>query len=244
MTAPGHVFEPKDDPDLRDRLGALTYDIGSRAIFALLGGIDRLRGRTLDALQVRPGDSVLELGCGSGALTEILIRRGASVVGVDQSEGMLRRARRRAPLATLIRADILEFKCTQKFDRVLIAFVLHHMDAEARLFTLTLARNALKPGGLIGVLDWAEPDTAGLRWALHQLLTAVEPSSALDWIESGFDSHLGQADLVSIGSRTLAMGVAKVVVARANSRSAAWARAWSEGIKAHDPEFFSRPPAR
>jgi len=55
---------------------------------------------------------------------------------------------------------------------------------------------------------------------LHRLLTAVEPSSALDWIESGFDSHLAQADLVSIGSHTLAMGVAKVVVAKVNSRSA------------------------
>ena len=220
MMAPSHVFKPKDDPDLRDQLGALAYDMGSRAIFALLGGIDRLRERTLDALQIRPGNSVLELGCGSGALTEKLIRRGASVVGVDQSKGMLRRAGRRAPLATLIRADILEFKCAQKFDRVLIAFLLHHMDAAARLSTLNLARTTLKPGGLVGVLDWTEPDTAALRWALHRLLTAVEPSSALDWIESGFDSHLGQADLVSIGSRTLAMGVAKVVVAEANSRSA------------------------
>jgi len=220
MTAPSHVFEPKDGPDLRDQLGAVAYDMGSRAIFALLGGIDRLQERTLDALQVRPGNSVLELGCGSGALTEKLIRRGASVVGVDQSKGMLRRAGRRAPQATLIRTDILEFKSAQKFDRVLIAFVLHHMDAEARLLTLTLARTALKPGGLVGVLDWTVPDRAGLRWALHGLLAAVEPSSALDWLESGFDTHLKQVDLVSIGSRTLAMGVAKVVVAGTNSRSA------------------------
>jgi ubiquinone/menaquinone biosynthesis C-methylase UbiE len=221
MTAPSHVFEPKDGPDLRDQVGAVAYDMGSRAIFALLGGIDRLHERTLDALQVRPGNSVLELGCGSGALTEKLIRRGASVVGVDQSKGMLRRASRRAPLATLIRTDILEFKSAQKFDRVLIAFVLHHMDAEARLFTLTLARTALKPGGLVGILDWAEPHPGALRWAFHGLLTTLEPTSALDWIESGFDAHLTQADLVSIGRHNLARGVAKVVVARPNSRSSA-----------------------
>jgi ubiquinone/menaquinone biosynthesis C-methylase UbiE len=220
MTASSHVFDPKDDPDLRDQLGALAYDVGSRAIFALLGGIDLLRERTLDALQVLPGNSVLELGCGSGALTEKVIRRGASVVGVDQSKGMLRRARRRAPKATFIQADILDFKCAQTFDRVLIAFLLHHMDAEARVYTLALARTALKPGGFVGVLDWTEPDTAALRWALRWLLTAVEPRSALDWIESGFDSHLELAGLVSTGSRTLARGVAKVVVAEANSRSA------------------------
>lgn len=220
MMAPSQVFKAKGDRNLRDQLGALAYDMGSRAIFALLGGINLLRERTLDALQVRVGDSVLELGCGSGALTEMMIRRGATVVGVDQSNGMLCRADRRAPLATLIRADILEFKCDQKFDRVLIAFVLHHMDAEARRCTLTLARSALKPGGLVGVLDWTEPDTAALRWALRALLTVVEPRSALDWIESGFDSHLSQADLVSIERRTLARGVAKVVIAEANARSA------------------------
>lgn len=212
MTAPDHVLAPKDGPDLRDQLGALVYDMGARAIFALLGGIDRLQERTLDALQVRPGSSVLELGCGSGVLTEKIIRRGASVVGVDQSKGMLRRAGRRAPQATLIRADILKFKCAQKFDRVLIAFVLHHMDAEARLSTLTLARTALKPGGLIGVLDWTEPDRAALRWVLHGLLTAIEPSSALDWIEKGFGTNLDQAGLISIKSCSLAMGAARVVV--------------------------------
>ena len=220
MTARSHALRLKVDPDLREQLGAVIYDIGARAIFSPLSGIDLLRKRTLDALQIRPGNSVLELGCGSGALTEMLIRRGASVVGVDQSEVMLRRARRRAPQATFIHADILDFKCAQKFDQVLIAFVLHHMDAEARVYTLVLARAALKPGGLVAVLDWTKPDTKALRWLLHGLLAAVEPRSALDWIENGFDTHLKQADLVSIESRTLAMGVAKVVVARTNPKSA------------------------
>ena len=176
------------------------------------------RERTIDALQVSRGNSVLELGCGSGTLTEKLTRRGATVVAVDQSNGMLRRAAKRAPSATLVRADIVEFQSAEKFDRVLIAFVLHHMDAQARLFTLTLARTALKPGGLVGVLDWTGPDTAALRWGLHGLITAVEPKSALDWIESGFESHLAQAGLVAIESQTLARGVAKVVVAEPNSR--------------------------
>lgn len=75
-----------------------------------------------------------------------------------------------------------------------------------------LARNALKPEGLVGVLDWTKPDAAALRWGLYGLLTVVEPRSALDWIESDCDSYLRQADLVCIESHTLARGVTKVVI--------------------------------
>ena len=213
MMAQTQESTAKDTSNLGDQLGVLAYDIGSRAVFGPLGGIDRLRERTLDALEIRPGNSVLDLGCGSGGFTEKLVRRGASILGVDQSEGMLKRAARRAPPATLVQADILEYECGQKFDRVLIAFVLHHMDAEARLSTLTLARDALKPGGLIGVLDWAKPESAILRSALLWLVTALEPRSALDWLDCDFESHLRRTGLMSIARHRLARGVAKVVIA-------------------------------
>ena len=201
------------------RLAPVLYDIGVRFVFSPVGGIDLLREQTLDALKIRPGVSVHELGCGTGALTKMLVDRGAYILGVDQSEGMLRRARRRAPTANLIQADILRFECSQTFDRVLIAFVLHHLTAEARLHTLNLARNALKSSGLVGVLDWTEPDSRALRWAFHGLLMIAEPSSASNWIEKGFDAHLEEAGLVALESRTLAMGVAKVVVAEPSSTS-------------------------
>jgi trans-aconitate methyltransferase len=99
----------------------------------------------------------LELGCGSGGLTALMIRRGAVVKAVDQSEAMLRRARRHAPQASFARCNILNFKSEEKFDRVLLAFVLHHMESDDRLATLKLASKLLKSGGLVGILDWSEP---------------------------------------------------------------------------------------
>ncbi|HKP39322.1 MAG TPA: methyltransferase domain-containing protein, partial [Pyrinomonadaceae bacterium] len=85
------------EPKFYDRVGAIIYDVGSRAVFAPFGGLDRLREETVDALEVEPECKVLELGCGTGGLTRVLARRRAKIVAVDQSEGMLRRARRRAP---------------------------------------------------------------------------------------------------------------------------------------------------
>ena len=47
----------------------------------------------LDLLQPQPGERILDLGCGDGALTEKLVALGAQVVGVDSSEDMIAAAR-------------------------------------------------------------------------------------------------------------------------------------------------------
>lgn len=210
MTEPGEVAR------LGERLGAFFYDVGVPAVFFPLGGIGAIREKTLDNLRINPGTTVLELGCGSGGLTTRMIRRGAVVTAVDQSEAMLRRARRRAPEATFACCDILDFKSDQKFDRVLLAFVLHHMERADRLATLKLSRSLLKSNGLIGVLDWAEPSGAPLRWGLHALLATVEPPTAMDWIESDFEIQLKQSGFISIEDHPLAFGAAKVVLAEAS----------------------------
>ncbi|SRR5581483_5125978 len=209
------MVEPKRGLGITDRVTAFVYDFGAPAVFYPVGGINALREKALDALDIRPGASVLELGCGTGALTEKLISRGARVTAVDRSDAMLRRARRRAPSAKIVCCDILNFQYEQKFDRVLLAFVLHHMEAKERLSTLKIARRALEPDGLVGILDWAEPPRVPLRWIVRGFISAVEPRSAMDWIEQGFESHLGRSDLRMIDKFDLAMGAAKVVIAKA-----------------------------
>jgi ubiquinone/menaquinone biosynthesis C-methylase UbiE len=221
MGLENQMAKPESDSSLYARLGAVIYDVGAPLVFLPVGGIDVLRERVLDTLEIRAGNNVLELGCGTGALTAKLIRRRANVIAVDQSEAMLRHARRRAPSAKFIRCDILNFKCAQKFDQVLIAFVLHHMEAKARISTLNLARSVLNSEGLIGILDWAEPDGTLLRWAVRTFIATVEPSSATDWIEQGFGTHLDQAGLIPIKSCNLAMGATKVVVAASDLQSQA-----------------------
>ncbi len=59
----------------------------------------------LDVADLRPGDRVLEVGCGSGALLEQAAAQGARTVGVDISPGMVAAARDRVPAATLMLGD-------------------------------------------------------------------------------------------------------------------------------------------
>src|SRR5215471_3130099 len=86
-----------------------------------------------------PGASVLDVGCGTGALAARIHQAGYDVSGVDSSQGMLRILRRRAPAidAVLGSSARLPF-ADDRFDLAYCVAVMHHI-AEATSVRLTLA---------------------------------------------------------------------------------------------------------
>ena len=68
------------------RITGLVYD-ALNAVIWLPGGSRRLRQEFVAALGPAPGATVLELGCGTGQVTEFLVVSGASVTAVDRAEG-------------------------------------------------------------------------------------------------------------------------------------------------------------
>ena len=90
---------------------------------------------------VRPGDSVLELGCATGRMTAALVAAGATVVGVDHAEAYLDRAEARALVgARFVRSDIVAIDLDDRFDHVILANVVHEVADPAGLFA-TAARH-------------------------------------------------------------------------------------------------------
>lgn len=98
--------------------------------------------------------AVLELGCGTGRILAPLARAGVTVVGLDRSEPMLARARRRARGARLVRGDIraLPF-APRSFAMVLAPYgMLQALTRERDLAaTLQSVAGMLPPGGLLGI---------------------------------------------------------------------------------------------
>lgn len=100
-------------------------------------------GAVVDLLAPRPGEQVLDLGCGDGALTLQIARRGARVLGVDSSAELLAQANARGLETRRMDGQALSFSA--EFDAVFSNAALHWMgDHDA---VVEGVRRALKPGG-------------------------------------------------------------------------------------------------
>ena len=157
-----------------------------------------VRNEYIEMLGVAPGNSVLDLGCGSGAVTRALARRvvpGGHVVGMDASASMLKIARELADETGV--GENIEFKVGDcralplpdaSFDCVLAATMLSHVpnpeDALAEMVRVT------RRGGRVGVFDvdgdltlFSHPDRVLTR-------RIVASFSDLGWVNGLFARHL------------------------------------------------------
>jgi ubiquinone/menaquinone biosynthesis C-methylase UbiE len=89
----------------------------------------------LHTLPVLP-DSVLDIGCGTGAMCEVFLENGLIASGCDRSSEMIRQAKRLTSSAiTYVEADVLKGLpyLDHSFDLVIASFVAHGMTADSRL---------------------------------------------------------------------------------------------------------------
>lgn len=203
--------------DPYDRL-APFYDWMAWSLLLPFGGERRFRQAVVDALEIAPGHHILELGVGTGAMTRRMVDAGARVTGLDLAVPMLARARKRAPEADLREADILTFRSETAYDGVLLAFVLHEMDARTRAGALATAHRCLRPEGRLVVLDFdgAAPFPVDPVFRLYLRLAEPEVSGAL--LDGGLARWVEEAGFRVERRFPLAAGTAQVLVAR---RSAA-----------------------
>ena len=103
----------------------------------------------MDLLDAAPGARVVDLGCGTGALTEQLAARGYDVTGVDASAEMLSLAREGHPELKFQPGNALDFTLGEPVDAVFSNAVLHWIDADKQQTMLDHIASQIKPGGLL-----------------------------------------------------------------------------------------------
>ena len=152
-------------PRAYDRMGAVLS----------FGQDPRWRRAMLAAVEPRPGTRILDVATGTGLVAFGLARRGATVVGLDQSEQMLAGARRRlaahpglAGQVTFVRgeAERLPF-ADREFDALTFTYLLRYVDDRAA--TMRELVRVVRPGGRIGMVEFGVPQSPALRalWRVH-----------------------------------------------------------------------------
>jgi demethylmenaquinone methyltransferase / 2-methoxy-6-polyprenyl-1,4-benzoquinol methylase len=132
---------------------APVYDLMNRLTTA---GLDGRWRRLAVRAAVRPRDRVLDACCGTGDLSLAAQEAGGVVTGLDFSEAMLDRARRKSDEITWVPGDLLELPFAEgSFDVVTIGFGLRNVEDRGR--ALRQARRVVRSGGRLAVLEVVRP---------------------------------------------------------------------------------------
>jgi demethylmenaquinone methyltransferase/2-methoxy-6-polyprenyl-1,4-benzoquinol methylase len=149
------------------------YDLGIRLL--TLGAVGKAYDRLI--VHIEENDRVLDVGCGTGALTLRAAERGANVKGIDVNAEMIAVAKAKVGnVETSGRVELeekgvaeLDHEPSETYDVVMSGLCLSELSEDELRYVLQQALRVLKPGGLLLVADEVPPANMWLRW-VHRLL--------------------------------------------------------------------------
>lgn len=171
----------------------MSFDVGAEAYGEFMGRYSEpLANEFAELVEAGPGQRALDVGCGPGALTSVLVRRlGAdSVTAVDPSASFVSAARRRLPDVRVEQAVAEQLPFAEdSFDLALAQLVVHFMTAP--VVGIGEMARVTRPGGVVAACVW---DHAGGRGPLSTFWRAARDVDPNTYDESDLpgvrDGHL------------------------------------------------------
>jgi demethylmenaquinone methyltransferase / 2-methoxy-6-polyprenyl-1,4-benzoquinol methylase len=212
---------PFDVASMFDKV-ARRYDLLNDVL--ALGQVRVWRRRVVEALEVGPGDRVLDLAAGTATSSAAIAETGAEVLASDFSSGMMAEGRRRQPHLPFVGADAMHLPFADgTFDAVTISFGLRNVH-DPRLALSEMAR-VTRPGGTVLVCEFSTPVNPLFRTVYLEYIVRYLPEMAraissnpaayeylfesiLQWPDqSALHEWLEQSGLESVQWRNLSGGI-------------------------------------
>jgi ubiquinone/menaquinone biosynthesis C-methylase UbiE len=173
-----------------------------------IGAMDATR-QLIDLCQIRPGDHVLDVGCGVGATPSHLARAlGCRVVGVDLLEDMIHQSRQRARADRIqdrVAFAVADARCLPFPDGAFDAVIMESLNVffEDKQSALREYVRVTRPGGYVGITEmtWLSPPSLQTA-AYYRRVVFAEALQAEGWIELleqvGLEDVVGNAQPVDL----------------------------------------------
>lgn len=191
------------------------YDAIARLAALSVGGEAQFRQLALQGLTIQPKTKVLDLCCGSGQATQLLVQYSLDVTGLDASPLSLKRAQQNVPQAQYVEAfaEKIPFADNQ-FDLVHTSVALHEMESSQLRQILKEVYRVLKPGGLFALVDFHAPNN-WLFWpGISLFLLLFETETAWQLLKTDLAELLKQTGFQACNCNLKAGGSLQVIQAK------------------------------
>ncbi len=146
----------------------------------------------LELLAPKGGERILDLGCGTGQLTEKIAQSGAFVQGIDSSLSMISTAKVNYPHINFAAADARDFQVEEPLDAVFSNAVLHWIKSPEA--AIDCVEKALKPGGRFVAEFGGKGNVGAIVRALVSVLSEIgpeEPQALNPWYFPSIGEYAG-----------------------------------------------------
>jgi len=152
---------------------APKYDLLNRLIS--FNSDTRTRQKLVDLAQIKAGDQVCDLACGTGDLSILMAKQGAKVIGIDLSTQMLNYAKLKGQNLNIEfkQQNILEIKEHNQFDLVAIAYGIRNLPSYAE--GLKVMYQMLKADGRVFILEFSHPQNGFLKLFSGLYINKIAP---------------------------------------------------------------------
>ncbi|XWK87296.1 MAG: methyltransferase domain-containing protein [Phormidium sp.] len=191
------------------------YDTISRISALSVGGEGRFRQLALQGLSINSQTKILDLCCGSGQATQVLVQYSQNVVGLDASPLSLQRAKNNVPEAEYVEAFAEDMPFADNtFDLVHTSVAMHEMKPEQLRQIFSQVYRVLKPGGIFTLVDFHAPTNPMFWPAISIFMWLFETETAWELINTDLLGLLRSFGFEELQQRLFAGGSLQVIQVR------------------------------